>query len=802
MIRRFAPFIVLAILVCILLWPVLIGGRILLPGGMLQRMSPWNASGSDAGDVHWNALSWDAVAYFYPARLLLGRAIKSGELPLWNPYQMCGTPFLADYQSAVLYPPNLLFAVLPPDGAFGLLAALHLFAAGSFTYVFLRGLGVRRAASTFGGIAFMLSGFAITWLELPVFLSTAIWLPLGLHFARLAHERQSVYCAAGAGIAVALSLLGGHPQTAFYCLMAVGLYWVYLGVSGSHETAVWRSFGLACLTFAVGFALAAPQLLPSAELARFSHRGGCSPTTEGYAAYSALAMPFRNLITLLAPDFFGNPSRGNFWGAGEYAEYCSYVGILALLLMPLAFAGKDKSRRHAWFFGGLAVLALLMALGTGVNRLFYFGVPGFARSGSPARVLLLFMFSIAVLGAVGLDRVLRDDDDRQASSAFRIMLSGLGMLVLGSVLLGLYLRSFDGEFEQSELIMVHLPAIWTFAVLFLVSMAAVILIVVGKLSRRLGGMLVIGILGADLLAFGIGYNPTCKPSEVYQPTGVTDFLKNGSDFSRIMPLNDAWALRQFPESVLPPNSATVYGLFDVQGYDSLYPVRYKALLDAAAGRDSCPPENGNMVFARNPASPVYDLLGVRWVISREPMSGKYQRLDGCYVSTRDAIPAPRAFLARAVEFADDPEILRRITQGEADPREAVLLTPEDGELLKPWWDADSKIANSPSDEDLVLIRDYSFNSVTLRVSASRAAVLVLTDQYYPGWKAYVDEQVAPIARADYAFRAIMVPPGQHTVRFAYEPRAFRIGAGFALLAFILLVGLAIHAVVRYCRGRA
>ncbi len=132
----------------------------------------------------------------------------------------------------------------------------------------------------------------------------------------------------------------------------------------------------------------------------------------------------------------------------------------------------------------------------------------------------------------------------------------------------------------------------------------------------------------------------------------------------------------------------------------------------------------------------------------------------------------------------------------------VLVTPEDGELLKPWWDADSKIANSPSDEDLVLIRDYSFNSVTLRVSAAHAAVLVLTDQYYAGWQAYVDEQAAPIARADYAFRAIMVPPGQHTVRFVYEPQSFRIGSGFAFVALILLVGLAIHAVVRYRRGRA
>ncbi|MCX6374951.1 MAG: hypothetical protein NTU88_02730, partial [Armatimonadetes bacterium] len=79
MIRRLAPLIVFAILACILLWPVLFGGRVLLPGGMLQKMSPWNASASEVGEAHWNALTWDSIAFFYPSRALLGRAVRSGE---------------------------------------------------------------------------------------------------------------------------------------------------------------------------------------------------------------------------------------------------------------------------------------------------------------------------------------------------------------------------------------------------------------------------------------------------------------------------------------------------------------------------------------------------------------------------------------------------------------------------------------------------------------------------------------------------------------------------------------------------
>jgi hypothetical protein len=217
-------------LAAILLWP-LGTGKVLLPASMLGHMSPWNAvAHPNAQNVQWNALTWDSIAYFYPARNLLGKSLRSGELPLWNPHQMCGMPFLASPQSAVLYPPNWLFAVLPTDLTFGLLAFLHLFAAGSFTFLLLRKLGLSEIPSIFGGTAFMLSGWAVTWLQLPVLLASGVWLPLTLYLSTIAWERRSALHAALAGGTIALSLLGGHPQIWLYGLMAVGFYWVYLAV--------------------------------------------------------------------------------------------------------------------------------------------------------------------------------------------------------------------------------------------------------------------------------------------------------------------------------------------------------------------------------------------------------------------------------------------------------------------------------------------------------------------------------------------------------------------------------------------
>ena len=796
MIRRLVPLMLLVILALALLWPVIIGGRALFPVAVFGKMSPWDATSPQVKDVQWNALSWDTAAYFYPARMLLGRSIRSGELPLWNPYQMCGTPFLADGQSAVLYPPNLLFAILPPDRAFALLALLHLIAAGLFTYIFLRGLGLGRAASTFGGIAFMLGGFAIAWLELPVFLSTAIWLPLALHFSHRSHEKRSIHYAAGAGVCMALSLLGGHPQIAFYCLLTVGLYWLYLSISGWRRTSVWLSLVLACFAFAFGLALAAPQLFASAELASLSHRGGVLPTPEGYTAYSKLAMPWQKLIVFFAPDFFGNPSRADllYWGQGQYPEYCGYAGVLTLFLAFLAFGGKCKARRQSWFFGGLTILALAMALGTDVNRLFYFGIPGFSHSGSPARVLFLFAFSAAVLGALGLERILSGGEEKRRLLTFGTGFVVLGMLVFGGFLVHLNLRNLDAQLSEMELINASLPAIQLFPAFLLAGLGLVLLSIWGKLGAKFTGVLAVGILISDLLAFGVSYNPICKRGQVYPDTELTGFLQSNTGMNRIMPLNRGWSLDSVPKSVLPPNSAMAYKLFDVQGYDSLYPVRYKALLDAAAKRDSCPPENGNMLFARNFKSPIYDLLGVRWFVSSDKLGKRDKPLDSCYVH-RNKNALPRAFIVRVVEYADDKEILRRIAESEIDLRMAALVPSEAGRTLKPWWVPGSLIEMKLATEDSVKFTKYTCNSAAMKIKAMQTGVLIFTDQYYPGWEATVDEIPVRITQVDYAFRAIVIPPGEHTVVFSYKPNAFEKGLHIAQVALIFLGVLMIHGIM-------
>ncbi len=128
----------------VLVGPALLPGRALLPADLLVQFEPWRSQATARPQAQWDALVWDGIAQYYPWRQFASESLRAGHLPLWNPYQFCGTPFLANGQSAVLYPLNLLFWLLPAAGAFGFSALLHLCLAGWFGYLFLRRAGVGR----------------------------------------------------------------------------------------------------------------------------------------------------------------------------------------------------------------------------------------------------------------------------------------------------------------------------------------------------------------------------------------------------------------------------------------------------------------------------------------------------------------------------------------------------------------------------------------------------------------------------------------------------------------------------------
>lgn len=727
------------IVACVFLNRALLFGEVFLPAQLLRTLAPWNASTSAAQRIPWNPLAYDAIGQFYPWRAFASYALRTGILPLWNPYSFCGAPFIANSQSAVFYPPNLLYLVMPADRAFAVAALVHLCIAAAGMWLLLRFLGASPLGGVVAGLAFAFCSWQVSWLQLPTFLDTACWLPFALLGTLRLVQTPSPRRAVALAAVIGLVLLAGHLQIAFYVLLATILAAAYLlalrirqrvTAGGATGKAIVRSAAWWLLALAIGTLGAAAQLLPAVELANRSHRAA-PPTPSGYAAYTAYAVPPQALATLFLPDVFGNPSRPDLPYRGtsqgglpfNYAEGALYASLGGLLLASIGAVSR-RHRMAAVYFGCLAILALLLALGTRVDAVLYFHVPGFGRSGSPGRALVLWAFGVAGLAGLGMDELVRGNVRlKQVLGAFAVITALWAAAIA-------YASGSPGFYAPSD------ANLWRQVGLFAAAFTA--LAASAAFRMRWAHWALVGVLIVDLVWQGIGYNATASPADVYPAAEAIRMAAQFAGHDRIAPINSDWSFNG-PRAVLPPNASVVYRIRDVQGYDSLFPGRYKDFMNHAArpAMDASPIEVGNMVFAKNPYNPLLAAAGVRVIISTEPLSlpgASENYADGVYVY--------------ALAHAKGRTWMEGTTAGSASVR---LL--EDG-----------------------------IDKVRVEVHAAAPNTLHLADEMYPGWHARVNGRPAAIALDEGVFRRVDVPAGTSLVEFVYEPESFRIGLYLTMIA--------------------
>ena len=847
------PPLFFLLLAALFLWHSTFAGDVFLPANLLGHIAPWTSTIAHDNLPPWNPLRWDGIAQFYPWRNFAHDTLRSGVVPLWNPYQFCGTPFVANSQSAVFYPPNLLFTLLPTARAFGVSALLHLTLCGWFTYLFLRRLGCGEAGALLAGVTYAFSNWQVQWLQLPTFLATSCWFPLLLRQIYSVGERKKEKgesnCVSAFSfllfpfsLTVGLMLLAGHLQIAFYGLLAGSLWGVALLGARVREAGVAFALGRLGLLMGglvLGVMLALPQILPALELSRMSHRAG-KPTGAGYALYAEYALPPADLALLTLPDFFGNdydPGNG-YYGfyvkhAGETdfavrhnaAETAIYAGILPLLLALFAVTrtlgnmgskskgSKGVSDRRVLFFAILAVFALLLALGTPLNALFYFFVPGFAQSGSPARCLVLWALAIAVLAGMGLDSLLRQPPTKReagivmgafgfvfaiglssASQALRANLPNMDKLkapVLGEVIarigadwvqllvftaagVALLLWKVKPTSATSKPASTTSDSVSSASESFALTAEAASSAseptsataekepgTVSGMAFSLPALTCLALVIADVFLVGIRINPTAPASAVYPITPGIKFVQETIGHDHIFPVNKFWNLNVPPPAVLPPNAALVYGLRDVQGYDSLLTGQYKAFADQFARPDrngdknASPVEVGNMVFFQDPTFSGVPTLGAAYAVTLPPSAPLFH--------TTLTPPTNAAYDAdNEMAVYPLPNALHR-----------ARLLGTDGLPL-------------PAPASVSFLQDDA-TRVTLNVATPAPATLVLADQYYPGWHVTIDGKPADLQRSpENVFRAAAVPAGTHTIAFTYQPASYQTGLFLQCLACALL----------------
>lgn len=405
----------------------------------------------------------DVLVGAFPTRVYVHRLLTSGEIPLWNPYQLGGMPLLADAQVAVYYLPNLILDFLYwgrdiPYESFEALIVAHYAIGALLMYGFLRHLQLQPTAALIGAIAFEFNGFFIGHRGHYGMLSVVVWVPGVMWFLGRAWQAKNrwrgLIWSLGAGLLLSQLFMGGHPQLTFYSSLFIFFYFLYHWVPNREALREWwhqdwrgrwqhsivqrvLNFGVAGL-IALGIAMV--SLLPMFELLSLSLR---NESTYAFSVQYPL-MP-RNFISLLIPEFLD-------WSGTEFRIY---AGIFTLVLAVVAWLVPERTHRERHFFMIAFVVAVVMAMGgfTAVQGLLYRYIPGFDSVRATARLFYFANIALAVLAAMGLDAMLRSQSKQERRRLSQLLRGSRGLFALLGlvaaamyVLLTWYVRPVGDEF--------------------------------------------------------------------------------------------------------------------------------------------------------------------------------------------------------------------------------------------------------------------------------------------------------------------------------------------------------------------
>ncbi len=730
---RNTPYAILVLIAAplILFWRIVFAGRVLFWGTPLLQFYPWQ---------QWAAEMW-----------------RSGNVPLWNPYLGNGAPLAANLQSAVFYPLNALYLIFPVERAMSYTAVLHVILAGLAMYAWGRTFGLRPLAATMGALAFQLSQFLIARLGFLSITLTFPWLAVWLWRTEALVRRRRMSDALWLALAIGLGLLAGHAQTAGLGLIVVLGYGVIRRIPNTQYQVL--GIGYWMLALVLGVALAAVQLLPSAELAAQSQRAG--GLDYEFAVIHSLH-PLR-LLTFLAPDLQGHPAEGNFWGYDNYWENAGYVGLWAVLMALFALSNLKSQisnlKSEVWFFGLTALIALVIALGRfgPVYEFLFWLLPGAALFQGPARLLSVYTLAVAALAGIGTEQWL-------ASQRLRVVGRFLIVAALG-VLLAVVV---GGLFVGVRSVFIR-PAI-QFGVT-LGACAACLAFRPSAEDRRFRGWAaaLIGVVTLDLLVADWRLVPTTDVALYRTSIASAQAVRDGRvlwfsqdeerfKFERYFSFagfgpEEATHWLGVRESLLP-NTAMIERIYSANNFDSLLPQRYHELKSFV---DRLPLTSALRVAV---------VMNARYVVSARQWPLPVVHRSDELVFYRNDAAMERAYIVPQARVVNNT--LAALAAPTFDPRRQVLL--ESVEL---------PVLEFPAGPSSVVLQD-SPNAVTIRATSESGGFLVLADTFYPGWQATLDGTPVEILRANHAFRTVVLPPGEHTVVFRYEPTSFRVGAAISL----------------------
>ena len=708
----------------------------------------------------------DIITQIYPWKQLVVESWKDGYVPRWNPYQFAGNPLLANTQSAVLSPFNLLFFILPFIDAWSMMILLQPLLAGLFTYLFARSIGMTKSGAVISSLSFMFCGFIVTWMAYGTLGFAALYLPLLLFGVERMFRTDKTNKTNRSGnffliaFSIALSIFSGHFQTSVYVLGVGAVYgaWLIFISFRRGDAHRFTNASYIAVAFTSGIILSFPQVFPSMNFYAQSLR------SELFGRGGEV-VPIQYLVTLMAPDFYGNPVTRNDW-FGHYAEWSGFAGVVPLILAGISCIGYRYGKRTL-FFIILFFMTIVSAYSQTINNMLVsLQVPVLSTSAA-SRIIVISSFSIAILAGNGLDIVTKYwSMYKKPEETVRIKWIVYSVFTICAFLWATILIGNIFFMSEATTDQLHV-ARRNFILPSLLATGTVLLIVLAPKVRRLLPIVVIILIGMtafDMLRFSGKWMPFDERKFVYPQTGVLEYLNQNSGYHRVF------------SNFKNPAFGTS-GLYGLEGYDPLYITRYAELVAFSADGIQREPERSVVQISVNGiyTQRLFDMTGVKYIAHAKGDArnvwaypfweypehyGDAVFSDDYYEVYENRNVYPRAYLVYDYAVvSDDAGLLSRVFDESVDLKKTVLLEKQ------PSITAQGCAEFDPTAVD---IKTYRSNEVLIHVSAPCDAMLVLSDAYYPGWDVYVGSEKKEILRANYTFRAVPVPKGESDVTFIYE----------------------------------
>jgi hypothetical protein len=746
---------------------------------------------------------------------LAERWSETGAIPLWNPEMFGGFPFVGAMHGDIFYPTSLLRLVLPTGFAMSLGFVVHYVLAGFCVYLLLRLLRITWTGAVAGGFAYQLSGVIGSYVQPghdgKLFVSTL--LPVALIGLVLAMRDRRVWGFGVVAGAVGLALLSPHAQLTYYMLIAAGLFALYVAfgeVSDRSLAERLTSLGFALAAVVIGFGIGMIQLLPFFEYLPYS------PRAEGYYGFEgsvSYAVPWSHVPELFLSGFVGTTPERTYWGGNPLKLHSEYLGLTAVVLATFGALDRDRRRLVAWLLG-IGALFLLVALGgaTPFYRLWWSVMPFVKQTRAPGMALYVVALVVALLAGVGVDRWLRE----RADAWVRAWLITGGAIV-ALALIGAFgmLADFlahggaQGVPRSAEALREARPAIASGALASGLALLGLGLIALmqrkGRIPSAALALMIPLLVSGDLWLNARGFwTYSEKPTDaLFGGDEITRTLQAAPLPYRVIDLSDTGA------DVYPGASLMAFGIPQILGHHGNQLHHFNELL---GGKN----EWRNLLAGRR----LWDLFAVQYVLvptgldlgSQLPAYAELERdfdtlLSGVPTAnggTADLLirrdPVPYARVVQAAVAVPDEEAIPNV----ADPRSSlptdrvVLLAPEAAVQPAPVTQIPEPLGVTAH------LTEWEPGSMTIRLEPApgEAAYLLVSENYYPGWHAWVDGREGQVVRGNVSLVTVPVAAGSSEVRLEFTSDAYVRGRLITWLSAAMAIGLIVVPIVSERRRRA